>query len=587
MSKIPKTIHQSISSATIIISMSIIILMSSALYYGFSQTSKINSLKSTKEVISQVNYRLSGYISTIIEISDFTKDLDYIENRELATSKLNTIINSRHDIVSIFIFKDDGELLLSSSNKLTLPKDEIISQDWFQSVIEYNIDDYNMYFSSPHIQHLIPLKFPWVITFAKKVYYNDKNGIRQTAILMIDMNFSLISEMIRSATLGTSGYLYITDSKGNIIYHPKQTLIYANLFSENTEAIEKQAFGTFVSNYEGRERLTIIQTVDNCKWKLVGIIFLDELTKGMYKTTLFVLLLAIIFSFISIIITYFVTKKITSPIKQLEKEMKNFEFETSRLPHTIEGSKEVVALSNTYIQMIIKIRRLMADIVKAQDLKRKSEFEALEAKINPHFLYNTLDSVIWLAEQGNTDDVVTLVQALSKLFRVSISNGGEIISIEEEIEHVSNYLLIQKMRYENFDFTIDLPTELKDCPTIKLIVQPIVENAIYHGIKYLVDPGLINISVKECDDSIIISVEDNGVGMDRDTLESLFNSDKRESGKSEKSNGIGVLNVQERIKLAYGDKYGLSVESELEKGTNVFIKIPKKESLTKLKVSSS
>ncbi|MBK5201459.1 MAG: sensor histidine kinase, partial [Spirochaetaceae bacterium] len=489
---------------------------------------------------------------------------------------------------SILIFKADGSLLLSPDNKSTLPKNEIISQDWFHTVLNYNIDDYNMYFSAPHIQHLIPLKFPWVITFSKKIYYVDENGSKQNAILMIDMNFSLISEMIRSATLGTNGYLYILDNKAEIIYHPKQTLIYAGLFSEDTEAIEQQVFGTFVNKYKGRDRLTIIQTVNNSKWKLVGVVYLDELTKGMNKIIFFVILLTIILSLSSIIVTWFVTKKITAPIKLLEKEMDDFEFETSRLPYPIEGSTEVVALSKTYIQMIIRIRKLMGDIVTAQDLKRKSEFEALEAKINPHFLYNTLDSVIWLAEQGDTEDVVTLVQALSKLFRVSISSGHEIISIEEEIEHVSNYLLIQKMRYQNFDFEIDLPDELKNCPTIKLIIQPIVENAIYHGIKYLVDPGFITIKIKSEDDkSILISVADNGVGIDSDTIESLFDQEKRINNKESKSNGIGLSNVQERIKLAYGEEYGVSVESELDLGTTVFIKIPKQKALVKLKVASS
>lgn len=562
--------------------------MSSSLYYKFSQVSKTVGLNSTKEVINQVNFRLSGYISTIIEISDFTKDLNFTSEKQETTNKLNTIIDSRHDIVSILIFKNDGSLLLSPDNKLTLPKKEIINQDWFRTVLNYKVDEYNMYFSAPHIQHLIPLKFPWVITYAKKIYYIDENNNKQTAILMIDMNFSIISDMIRSATLGTSGYLYIVDYKGDIIYHPKQTLIYAGLFSEDIESIEKQIFGTFVNKYKGRDRLTIIQTVDNCKWKLVGIVYIDELTKGMNKTIFFIIILAVIFALCSIIITWFVTKKITSPIKLLEKEMDNFEFETSKLPYPIEGSTEIVSLSKTYIQMIIRIRKLKRDIVTAQDLKRKSEFEALEAKINPHFLYNTLDSVIWLAEQGETEEVVTLVQALSKLFRVSISSGHEIISIEEEIEHVSNYLLIQKMRYQNFDFKIDLPEELKDCPTIKLIIQPIVENAIYHGIKYLVDPGFISIKVKSNDNkSIIISVSDNGVGMDRDTLENLFESDKKVMSKETKSNGIGISNVQERIKLAYGEEYGLSVESELDLGTTVFIKIPKQKTLVKLKVGSS
>jgi two-component system sensor histidine kinase YesM len=590
MSKKTKSIHSIFSKSIIIIAMSIIIVMSYTLYYGFSQVSRDNALQNTKEVITQVNYRLGSYITSISEISDFTNELDFINNKDYSKKKLKTIINSRHDIVSIAFFNNSGEPLLISDDSPILSKNEIIRQQWFYSVIIKKDGDYNEYFSSPHIQHLTLHKYPWVITYSKKISYIDEDGVSQYGVLMIDMNFSLISEMVRSATLGTSGYLFIMDENGNIIYHPKQTLIYAGLFNEDTESIENEVFGTFVKEYNNRERLTVIQTVNDCRWRLVGIVYLDEVLSGLRGILLFVIILAIIFSAIAIILAWFSTKLITSPIKQLEKEMAEIEIETSKLPDPIEGSQEVQALSLAYIEMIKRIRTLMNDIVTAQDLKRKSELEALEAKINPHFLYNTLDSVVWMAEQNETEDVITMVQALSKLFRVSISKGHEIITIKEELEHVSNYLLIQKMRYQNFDFKINVREDLKECPTIKLLIQPIVENAIYHGIKYLVDPGLITITVGSPDNkTIIISVEDNGVGMDEITATQLLNKSKPQKPhnlNSSKGNGIGVINVQERIQLTYGKEYGLTVDSELDEGTTISIKIPKNKAIHQIRVAS-
>jgi two-component system sensor histidine kinase YesM len=587
MSKKQKSIHNIFSRYIIIIAMSIIIVMSYTLYYGFSQVSRDNALQNTKEVITQVNYRIGSYITSISEISDFTNELDFINNKEYSKEKLQTIINSRHDIVSIAFFNNSGQPLLISDDSPTLSENEIIRQQWFYSVIIKKDGEYNKYFSSPHIQHLVLHKYPWVITYSKKISYIDENGLTQDGVLMIDMNFSLISEMVRSATLGTSGYLFIMDGNGNIIYHPKQTLIYAGLFSEDTESIENEVFGTFVNNLNGRERLTVIQTVDDCKWRLVGIVYMDEVLSGLRTILIFVIILAIIFSAIAIVLAWFSTKMITSPIKQLEKEMTEIEIETSKLPKPIEGSQEVHSLSLAYIDMIQRIRTLMKDIVTAQDLKRKSELEALEAKINPHFLYNTLDSVVWMAEQGDTDGVITMVQALSKLFRVSISKGHEIITIEEELEHVRNYLLIQKMRYQNFDFTIKVREDLQNCPTIKLLIQPIVENAIYHGIKYLVDPGIITIDVDSPDNkTIIIKVEDNGIGMDEITASSLLDiNSKKQIHKSSSGNGIGIINVQERIQLTYGKDYGLSVESELDEGTTIYIKIPKNDTIHQLKVA--
>jgi len=590
MKKEPKSIHRIFSTSIIAISMIIIAVMSTALYYGFSKVTRQNAQKNTKEIITQVNYRLGSYITSILEISNYALDLDFVNDKQTSKEKLQTIVNSRHDIVSIAFFDFDGSPILISDDKPTVSKNEIIRQEWFYSIISNKKDDYNMYFSSPHIQHLLPQKFPWVITYSQKITYTDDRGITRDGILMIDMNFSLISEMIRSATLGSSGYLYIVDDSGEIVYHPKQTLIYAGLFNEDTESIENVVFGTFVKKYNNRDRLTVIQTVNDCKWRLVGIAYLDEVTEGMTTINLLVILLSLIFALLSIVIAWFVTNHITYPIKQLEMEMERFDIETAKLSKPIEGSKEVYTLSVTYIKMIKRIRKLMGDIVTAQDLKRKSELEALEAKINPHFLYNTLDSVVWMAEQDDTEGVITMVQALSKLFRVSISKGHEIITINEEIEHVRNYLLIQKMRYQNFDFKINLREDLKNCPTIKLLVQPVVENAIYHGIKYLVDPGLITIDVDSPDEkNIIISVSDNGVGMDEETTEYLLKRDKPDylikDIENKEGKGIGLVNVQERIQLTYGKEYGLRVESELDEGTTVYIKIPKNDSIHPLKVA--
>lgn len=579
-----QSIHTIFSKYIIIIAMSIIIVMSFTLYYGFSQISRKNALNNTKEIITQVNFRIGGYITTINEISDYTNELDIINNKEYSKNKLQTIINSRHDIVSIAFFNKNGEPLITSDNTPILNKNEIIRQEWFYSVIINKNNDYNKYFSAPHIQHLTLHKYPWVITYSKKISYIDAEGKTQYGVFMIDMNFSLISEIVRSATLGSSGYLFIMDENGNIIYHPKQTLIYAGLFEEDTKSIENQVFGTFINNNDNREKLTVIQTLDDCKWRLVGIVYLDEVLSEVQGILLFVIILAIIFSAISIILAWFSTKIITSPIKQLEEEMSKIEIESNHIPKPIEGSQEVQSLSIAYIQMIIRIRSLMKDIVTAQDLKRKSELEALEAKINPHFLYNTLDSVVWMAEQNETENVIKMVQALSKLFRVSISKGHEIITIEEELEHVSNYLLIQKMRYQNFDFNIEVANNLKKCPIIKLLIQPIVENAIYHGIKYLVDPGFITISVS-CNDKkkIIIKVCDNGVGMNESTRKTLLLKNKKTHNP--KGNGIGIINVQERIQLTYGKEFGLSVESELDEGTTVYISIPKRNHISQLKVS--
>jgi len=240
------------------------------------------------------------------------------------------------------------------------------------------------------------------------------------------------------------------------------------------------------------------------------------------------------------------------------------------------------------VKIAVGIGKLLSQQIELADFDRQSQLlteaklDALQAQINPHFLYNTLDSVIWLADAGDDEGVIKLVTALAKLFRISISKGHEIITLEEELEHVRNYLIIQQMRYvDKFTYNIEIPENLKNKPTIKLILQPIVENSIYHGIKYLMDPGIINIKVEESGDDIKIHLSDNGIGMDNETRLSLLIVDKNQHIKD--GNGIGVYNVNKRLQLKYGEKYGLKIESEIEEGTHVIITLPNDEDIPTIK----
>jgi two-component system sensor histidine kinase YesM len=235
----------------------------------------------------------------------------------------------------------------------------------------------------------------------------------------------------------------------------------------------------------------------------------------------------------------------------------------------IKGEEEVVKLAQTFNMMLMRIRKLLAQVLQEQEEKRKSELDALQAQINPHFLYNTLDSIVWMAENEKNEDVITMVTSLARFFRISISRGKNVITIEEELEHARNYMIIQKMRYKNkFRFEIEAEKDTLHCKTLKLILQPLIENALYHGIEYMVDEGYINISVRKLDGKILFQVKDNGLGMPPEKLETLL------LAKSKEYSGVGVKNVHERIKLFYGNEYGLEIESQLEVGTNVKIWIP-------------
>ncbi|MEG2957551.1 MAG: sensor histidine kinase, partial [Christensenellaceae bacterium] len=212
------------------------------------------------------------------------------------------------------------------------------------------------------------------------------------------------------------------------------------------------------------------------------------------------------------------------------------------------------------------IHELMLRIKSEERQKRKAELNFLQAQINPHFLYNTLDSIVWMAET-NHKDVVKMTESLAKLFRLSLSKGKEIIKIRDEVSHVENYLIIQKMRYTNkFDFKIDVEEQILDMQTLKLILQPLVENAIYHGIKNTRHKGNILIKGRLVMDNVLLQVMDDGAGIEHTKAAMLLSDDNKK--------GIGIKNVDERIKLYYGEQYGLEINSERDIGTVVDIWIP-------------
>ena len=225
--------------------------------------------------------------------------------------------------------------------------------------------------------------------------------------------------------------------------------------------------------------------------------------------------------------------------------------------------------------MISTMRHLMEDVLRQEEEKRRSELDVLQSQINPHFLYNTLDSVVWMTENGRTQEAVVMLTALARFFRISLSKGSNIIPIGDEIEHARNYLTIQKMRYKN-KFSADISVEpgVEKLYTIKLIIQPILENAIYHGMEYADGDGEIHIRAFREGETVVIEVEDNGPGMSEEIVEQLLKPTRDVSVPKAKGSGIGFRNVHQRIQLTFGSAYGLTIRSEPDNGTVVRICLP-------------
>ena len=330
------------------------------------------------------------------------------------------------------------------------------------------------------------------------------------------------------------------------------------------------ADGNHQETFNGEERLVTVKTVGYTGWKIVGVTPMGGVSFNNVKSRLLIVFIVFFVVFLLAIINSYISRKITKPIEQLERSVNEIEAGKLETEVHAEGSYEIQHLGASIQNMARQIRRLMDDIVAEHESKRKNEFDVLQSQINPHFLYNTLDIIVWMIENEKQSEAVKAVTALARFFRISLSRGKSIISVRDELEHVRNYLTIQHMRFKNrFTYTIEADDEVLELASLKLILQPLVENAIYHGMEFMDGDGEIRIRAFREGEDLYMTVSDNGLGMTEEQAERILHDTSHVP--SSHGSGIGVRNVNERIKLYFGKEYGLTIQSELDVGTMVTI----------------
>ena len=397
--------------------------------------------------------------------------------------------------------------------------------------------------------------------------------------IVIDLDADTVLRYIRDAMAGHAGYFYVADSAGKPLFAADSS--YARLLpaaADLAPRLDRKSDSFVEDGPDGQIFITYTTSADT-GWKMIGIAPLREIVKDAREIRRLIFLsvgLSIVFT---IGLYVYLTSRLTRPIQILKHKMRKAAsgfFEVKVRP---AGTDELADLGNSFNIMIEQIRMLMERSIREREQVRKAELRTLQAQINPHFLYNSLDSIVWMAEAGKNREVIRLVQALSRFFRISLSKGRDLISVGEEVEHVRNYLVIQQMRYSDIlDYEIDIPQELRAVPILKMTLQPIVENALYHGIKNKRGKGRIRISgASDQDRTIRLSVADNGIGMSAGKLaelRGLLDDPLVPQGESEPDSGFGLLNVQRRLRLYYGPQYGIVLDSREGAGTTVEITIP-------------
>lgn len=571
-----RSMQMTISISFTILSVCCMCLLGVMLYQQFTRKAENLTVENSRQLLNQTTINLEDYLRNMRRISD-AMYYTVIKNTDIGSESLEDSMNllyeaNKDKLVSVACYTNDGKLTEASPIATEKPGVDVKSQKWFQDAAG---ELENFHFSTPHVQNLFDdpsYRYYWVVSLSRTVELT-RNGNSMLGVLLVDMNYSSIEQLLEKANTDTSGeYVYLMAPDGEIIYHPKQNLIHMGLYEENNTEAAGYEDTTVKENFHGEKRLVTVKTISYTGWKLISVVPMKSFSMGMTGMRNLVVLLVALTVLAVVILNQMVSARISKPLRRLNDSVKEWEAGNMNPDIYIGGSMEVEHLGKTLRSTVAQIRQLMDDIVVEQEEKRKSELDALQSQINPHFLYNTLDSIVWMITGERYDDAVFMITQLASLFRISLSKGKTVIKIEDEVKHARNYMNIQKTRYKNsFEVDFQIEEDILDGCIVKLVLQPLLENAIYYGMEFMDGEGEIHVRGYRKDKDVYLEVEDNGLGMPEEEAAELLNGKER---PHKHGSGVGLVNVHSRLKLRFGEAYGLVIHSCPDEGMMVQIHIP-------------
>jgi Predicted signal transduction protein with a C-terminal ATPase domain len=526
-------------------------------------------------MIGQVNENIEIHVremERLIDLVSHTRSVESFLERGGTSSvgkrdileEIEAIMSTHPEIAGILIVANDDEWVSDGFSRTT--RDPLTSERWYTEAA-----------STPGVVKLIARPIgrnirstrsygaDEVVSIVKAVEDPGYDAVR--GAILIDMRLVTVEKLFTGSPLGKGGFLYIADSGGEMVYAPVNRVVYRIPLDKLSEGSAPALFAVDGTNYQ-----VLAKRSSYTGWRTLGVFSLAETLREVLMIRSLTYAIGGVTMLLAIVAAFFFASSIATPVLDLRSLMKRVEGGDLSVRFSGSHSDEIGELGLGFNEMIERIQSLIDQVYAEQRSKREAELRILQEQIKPHFLYNTLDTIQWMAQEHRDEDVVSMVGALSSLFRIGLNKGREFVSLAEEFEHVESYLCIQKMRYEDkFDYSISCDDELRRRRVLRVILQPLVENAIYHGIKERRGHGELSVEAHDEGGNLVVTVRDDGVGMTEERLRSL-NASLEEGGPA--VGGYGLRNVHERIRLTFGRPYGLSFESVVGEGTKVVVLHP-------------